>query len=462
MAKKSSIISVDIIDLGAKRSRPFVPNGKKNHLQVGVQNTAHDDTKRSLDPSRVVGPLKVPDLLPEKTRLDFDTNNWYPFGKDNLFAEGLAAINRRAINSRSILSWKAIYTAGKGFRGKDPIVEWTDSANSDNEKFRTVFKKIIQDYNLGGNAYVEVVTDSVGSFFFMFHHDITTARLGKDDRKGFVGLFPDWSKVRGRESQIKWVPLFKDKGLEPGEDGLLHGFIHIRDYEQQFPNYGLPTWVAAMNAAAIGYKTNQWNISRLDNQFESSGVLEVFGSKSDKELLERIKKFKEKRTGEGNNGQLLVITRERGADATNYTPLIQTNEGDWIDLHKQSDQDLILAHNWFRSLSGLSEPGKLGSDTQQVRTQYELALSTVIPDTQDLILDALNPSFEELGGFDTEGFVPKNVSPVSIADRIDPNFVLTRQEAYNIFDIVPAEDDENLDRTIKVNTATPDEPRPAD
>jgi len=438
---KKSIIDVQILDLGAPKSRPFVPR-KKN----GVRN------------------LAVPEFPRQKTEFDFEAKDYHSFGSDNLFAEGLAAINRQAINSRSILSWKAIYTAGKGFKAddeKNPILEWVKNANSE-EKFRSVFKKIVEDYNEFGNSYVEVVTDRANTFFFMFHHDATTARLGKKTRDGFVGLFPDWEQVAGRESRIKWIPIFKKKGLEEGEDGLLHGFIHIRDYEPQFPIYGLPEWLAGMDAAAIGYKTNKWNISRLDNQFETSGVLELYGDKSDKKLLEQIEKFKKRKTGEGNNAQLLVITRQRGAEqASTYTPLIQTNEGDWINLHKQSDQDLVMAHNWFRSLSGLAEPGKLGSDTQQIRTQYELALSTVIPDTQDLILDALNSAFEQLGGFDTEGFGVENISPVSIADRLDPNFILTREEGYKIVGITPDPKDENLDQTIKVNTATPDEPRPA-
>lgn len=438
-----NIISVQVLDLGKPKSRPFVAN--RNRIQIG----------KPLN-------LVVPEFPRQKTEFDFDAKDYHSFGIDNLFPQGLAAINRQAITSRSILAWKAIYTAGKGFiTDDDSLLEWTKAANPE-ENFRSVFKKVVEDYNEFGNAYVEVVTDRANTFFFMFHHDATAVRIGKKTRDGFVGLFPDWAQVQGREERIVWVPIFKKRGLEEGEDGLLHTFVHIRDYEPQFPIYGLAEWVAGMDAAAIGYKTNKWNVSRLDNQFSTSGILEIYGDKSDKKLLEQIKKFKEKKTGEGNNAQLLVIVRERGADAaSNYTPLIQTNEGDWINLHKQSDQDMIIAHNWFRSLTGLAEAGTLGN-TQQIRNEYQIARETVISDTQDVILDSLSSVFEDLGGFDAEGFRVRNTSPLSIEDRIDINFLITREEGYKIVGIEPNPKDENLDQTIKVNTATPDEPRPAD
>ena len=440
------ILNAEILNLGSKNTKPFVGKGKRR-IKIG-------------SPVNLI----IPDIVKEETALDFNPNDYISFGSDNLFAEGLAAINRRAITQRSILSWKAFYVAGQGFETKDKsLEEWTLNSNRDKEKFTTVFKRIIEDFNEFGNAYVEVVTDRARSFFFMYQWDPTTIRLGRKTRKGFVGIFPNWEKIEGRVTQIKWIPLFKDRGLEQMEDGFLHAFVHIRDYEPQFPNYGLPVWVAALDAAGIGHKTNKWNISRLDNQFSTSGILEIYGDKDDKKLLDGIKKFNENKIGEGNNAKVLVIVRERGGEGTSkYTPLIVTNEGDWINLHKQSDQDIVIANNWFRSLSGLQEPGKLGSDTQMIRNQYQIALSTVIPSIRSIILDNLSPVLEELGGFNTENFKVKDVSPVSIADRIDPNFVLTRKQGYDILGVDPDDDDKTLDQTIKVNTATPDEPRPAD
>ena len=457
-----AIISVDIIDYGPKKNgQKFKADGKKRKIVIGKRQGekigSHDEddnfdldrNRRREVKTRIQQPLKVPDLQKERTKLDFDTHNWHRFGADNLFPDGLAALNRQANNNRSILHWKAIYTTGNGFTSDDEsLLEYFKQINTENDTFRSFFKKTIQDYNGFGNVYVEVVTDSLNTFTWLFQWDPTKVRLGSKDRQGFAGFFPDWRKVEGRQSQIKWVPLYPN--FEEGDDGLQHSILHIRDYEPQFPNYGLPSWVGGMDAAAIGFKTNRWNLTRLDNQFQSSGILEIFGEKGDKKLLEQLNKFKERRVGEGRNSQLLTITRERGGnEKTIYTPLTTTNEGDWINLHKQSDQEMVIAHNWFRSLSGLGEPGQLGN-TQQIRNEYDIARSTVIPEIQNVILDALKTVFE-LGGFNADTLEVINQSPVGIADRIDPNFVLNRQQGYDILGIEAPEGDPDLQKVINTN-----------
>lgn len=451
-----AILSVDIVDLGPKKNGvKFKAKNHKRRIEIGKRDEHTPDHGTRVPITQDPDPLVVPAFPKEKTSLDFDINDWISFGSDNQFPEGLAAINRQAINQRSILHWKAIYTVGKGFMSEDDsLLEYFKKVNTENDTFRKVFKRIIQDYNGFGNVYVEVVTDRMRSFTWIFQWDPTKVRLGRQTRQGFVGLFPDWKRVQGRQDQIKWVPLYPE--FEEGEDGLLHAIVHIRDYEAEFPNYGLPSWMAGMDAAAIGFKTNKWNITRLDNQFQASGVLEIYGDKGDKQLKESIDKFKKARVGEGKNSQLLIITRERGGDASQYTPLIQTNEGDWIQLHSQSDQDMVIAHNWFRSLSGLQESGSLGN-TQQIRNEYQIARATVIPEIQNIILDELKPIFEDIGGFDTEGLEVINESPVSIADKIDVNLLLTRRQGYDIMGMTPDEDDPDLDKTIKTNTGKVEE-----
>lgn len=471
---ESSIISVDIVDLGNNEttSQKLKVEDKRGGIVIGRRNKRKEKKASKVeaytpsyrvnsdhfeDPNRIIRikrepvTLQVPDIVVEKTRLDFDPNNWIKFGSDNLFPNALAAINRQAVNQRSILHWKAIYTTGNGFLNPDDesLLEYFKRVNPMGETFRKVFKKIIKSFNGSGNAYIEIVTDTLGTFTWLFVWDNTKARLGKRTRKGFVGFFPDWARVHGREADIKWVPLYPN--FEPGDDGLLHSILHIKEDEDEFPNYGIPVWIAGLDAAAIGYKTNKWNLTRLDNQFQTSGILELYGSKDDKELHEGIEKFKKARIGEKRNSQLLIIVKERGNDdASKYTPLIQTNEGDWIKLHEQSDQDIVIANNWFRSLSGLSEPGKLGN-TQQIRNEYDIALSTVITETQDLILEELKPIFQDLGGFNTDSLKVINQSPVGIADRLDPNFVLTRKEGYEIFGVTPDENDPDLNKVINTN-----------
>ena len=55
-------------------------------------------------------------------------------------------------------------------------------------------------------------------------------------------------------------------------NGTLRTAIHYKDYEPAFEHYGVPPYIAGLNVSAIAYKTDRWNISRLDNSFQSAST----------------------------------------------------------------------------------------------------------------------------------------------------------------------------------------------
>ena len=42
-----------------------------------------------------------------------------------------------------------------------------------------------------------------------------------------------------------------------------------------FNHYGVPKYIAGMGVSAIAYKTDKWNIARLENSFKLSGVMMI-------------------------------------------------------------------------------------------------------------------------------------------------------------------------------------------
>ena len=52
------------------------------------------------------------------------------------------------------------------------------------------------------------------------------------------------------------------------------------------------------------------------------------------------------------------------------------NDGDWTDLHTQATSDIVVAHSWFRALSGLDYSSGFNAD--RILHEYEIALNTVI------------------------------------------------------------------------------------
>ena len=155
--------------------------------------------------------------------------------------------------------------------------------------------------------------------------------MARDSRH--VLLHHDWSAFRTSEARrLPLYPLFEEQ-----PDGTLRTMVHYKDYEPAFEHYGVPPYIAGLNVSAIAYKTDRWNISRLDNSFQLSGVMLLDSSAASEADAERIVRLAERRFA-GNPGQVMFVIREGGEeDNSRFIPIASQNEGDWQALTRTGD-----------------------------------------------------------------------------------------------------------------------------
>lgn len=177
-----------------------------------------------------------------------------------------------------------------------------------------------------------------------------------------------------------------------------------------FSHYGVAPYVAGLDAAAILYKTDRWNVSRIDNSFQLSGVMMLDGTVRNEEEADRMVRMAEDKFS-GNPGQVLFVLRETGdGDHSQFIPLDSKADGDWAKLHEQAESDLVVAHSWFRSLSGLDYA--TGFSTDRILQEYEVALNTVILSTQEQILEPIRQIIELIFGVDASSLAIVNKPPM--------------------------------------------------
>lgn len=353
--------------------------------------------------------------------------NFHPFGNDNLFPRATSVLNRRSSTHRSVLKNKAIYCVGSRIFLLEPNQEVEDfirQCNGQGESLWKVQHKLQYDKLGTGNAYFEIITDQQRSFISFFHKDSTFCRVGKDDMRGRILIHPNWADWQNSKDLTRSVPLYPNFELI---DGQWRSMMHVKDYEPEFSIYGIPTWVAGMDAAAIAYKTNKWNLSRLDNEMVSSGTLVIDGNISPNDAKALKKDFTNTFTGEGKAGKIFFVVKSLGGEGTKWMPFSQTKEQDWGQLHKQSAYDIITAHNWFPSLSGVQREGLTIGNNNQIRTEFEIAKSTVIRFEQQSFAEVFQRVFAEVMGWEVE-LSYDNQPPVTLADRVEPSQVLDKNE----------------------------------
>ncbi len=356
--------------------------------KIGVSN--------SCDPFTMVG-----------QRAPISDKYWH-WGDDNLFPLALAQMSRRSTTHRRIINDKADYIAGKGIVVDKEMTltsKFVDSVNCHGETLRQLLYKLAFDKSLFGNAFVEIVTDSTHSFLSLFHHDASHCRVSKNE--GHILLHPTWVGFTPKDAvELPLYPLF-----EEAEDGTLRSMIHFKDYEPTFEHYGVPPYIAGMNVSAIVYKTDMWNISRLENSFQMSGVMLLDDAVESESEAEKVVRSAQEKFG-GKPGQVLFVVKD-GSDTDNsrFIPLSSSSDGDWTDLHDQAVSDIVIAHSWFRALSGLDYTSSYSAE--RIINEYEIALNTIILSEQEELMEPIKMLIEHFFGESTDSLMIINRPPSS-------------------------------------------------
>lgn len=334
------------------------------------------------------------------------TDKVWRWGDDNMLPYALSIISRRSVAHRRIINDKADYIAGKGVICREDIPllkQFVESANGEGDTLRSIISRLAFDEALLGNAFMEVVTDARHSFLSLYHIDATTCRLARDSQH--VVMHHDWSQFRASDAVS--LPLYPN--FEAQADGTLRSVVHYKDYEPTFSHYGVAPYIAGLDAAAILYKTDKWNISRIDNSFQLSGVMLLDGAVDSEDEADRIVRLAEDKFA-GRPGQVLFVLRDKSdGDNSRFIPIDSSADGDWRSLHEQSEADLIVAHSWFRSLSGIDYSS--GFSSERILHEYEVALNTIILAEQEQLLEPIRTLLRTLLGIDASSLAIVNRPP---------------------------------------------------
>ena len=334
------------------------------------------------------------------------SEKFWRWGDDNMLPYALSLMSRRSTTHRRIINDKADYIAGKGFSYDEQdslLALLVERANGQGDSLRRVLYRLAFDKALMGNAFLEVVTDEQHSFLSLYHQDASRCRLSRDGEH--VILHHDWSAFRSEEARS--LPLYPR--FEKQDDGSIRSIVHYKEYEPMFTHYGVPKYIAGMGVSAIAYKTDCWNISRLDNSFQLSGIMMLDAEMDNEAEAERLVKMAEKRFA-GTPGQVMFVVG--GGDEGNssrFIPIESNNEGDWSTLHDQATSDIVIAHSWFRSLSGLDYSA--GFSAERILHEYEVALNTVILAEQEEMLAPVRQILREVVGIDASSLEIVNRPP---------------------------------------------------
>jgi len=394
--------------------------------------------------------LGTPTVDSEVKDLERLRGDYIPFGKDNLFPQYLSELKRQSSTHRSVLAQKTTFTTGSGFiTQNEDLKGFIDDVNASGESLKDVFKKLADDYYTYGNAFLEGVIYDGG--VNLYHKDASTARVSKNKKS--VCFHPDWKNYDRFPEKKQVIPVYPNIASS-------RFIIHYKDYESTFNFYGLPDYVAALEHIAIDFEIGKYNHTSFKNGFSPSAIVTVNGDFGEAEAEKFVETAKDTLTGSGNNSKILFLVKN-GDDSrsTDVQIINQKEDGDFLDLQKLTDQNIITAHRWQPALSGIVSSGKMNNTGSEIRIAYELAMSTVIKDTTNILLDPIKKVISREVGLDAEDLKVAYEPPISFLSDIDPKQVLTINEQRAILssDLEPREDGDMFLTDRELITVTKEE-----
>tara|TARA_R110000803_G_scaffold137211_3_gene204197 strand:+ start:73 stop:1374 length:1302 start_codon:yes stop_codon:yes gene_type:complete len=384
--------------------------------------------------------------VPEEVkRLDRVKSSWIPFGDDNLFPQHLSELSRAAATHRAILNTKTTFTMGEGFHSLDEnLDEYLKDVNADGESLDDVIRKVVDDYWTMGNAYLEIVIGE--GYVNLYHHDATTGRVSKEGNK--ILFHPDWADVNRSEDKIKSLELYPN--FRKGKKNIKRSVIHFSDYESTYYYYGLPDYVAALDHIKISAQIGKYNLTRFKNGFMPSAIIELGADMSEEEAQIFIDEAREKLTGENNNSKILFIAKNGEEAASNVQIISDTADGSFMELQTITNDNIISAHRWNPALSGIQVAGSLGNN-QQILTIYDIIMSTVVREPQQMVLRELKKLLKRHGGFSVSDLHIVNKPPVTMLGAINPTDYISVQEGRRIFHLPELTEEELGNLLIEKN-----------
>ncbi|MBO5860981.1 MAG: phage portal protein, partial [Alistipes sp.] len=106
---------------------------------------------------------------------------------------------------------------------------------------------------------------------------------------------------------------------------------------------------------------------------------------------------------------MFMIKEGEEHDNSRFIPIDSNNDGDWSELHDQATSDIVIAHSWFRSLSGLDYSS--GFSAERILHEYEVALNTVILAEQEELLTPIKRIMRDVVGIDPSSLEIVNRPP---------------------------------------------------
>lgn len=318
------------------------------------------------------------------------------YGSDNLYPEYLLELYKTATRHGSIVSSKATYVSGKGWRVKGDAtdtaaVAFMGSVNRYGETLKQVFDKAILDLEIFYGAYVQVIWNNAGTGIAeLYHIDFTKIRTNKDNTQF---LYRDCWNGTYRKDLEKVYPAYNPK--------VPHGsqIYFLKAYTPGDMAYPCPDYMRGLDYINTEVEIGRHTYSNSVTGFSASKSITIFGGEpADDEKKKITRRFTDTFKGAGGRKFILNFVPK-----PELTPSIldlgasDLTKEDFRAVDELVQENIFSCHKVTTpALFGVATPGALGQRSE-LRDGYEIFKNTYVNNKQQFVECAVNKLAKHFG-----------------------------------------------------------------
>ena len=329
--------------------------------------------------------------------LEKKTDQYVKFGQYNSFPNDLIELYNNSSIHNTCINAIVDGIVGEGLTADPEYV--LERANTTEESWNDVFKKVAQDYKLYGGFAMEVIWNkSRTRVAEVYHIDFSWLRAKEKNYRGQIpGYYvsDEWNEnYRYGQAPIDdmpYLPVF-NPSTKLEEPKQIYVFNPYRPGQKYYP---LPDYVGALRVIDLDTEVDNFHINNITNGLAPSLMVTTFtnANEEEREAIERMLKLQY--SGTNNAGNLMYIDVDSPENAPKIEPIPQNGaDGYYTTINDMVTQKILTAHRITSPMIlGIKTPGQLGG-RDETTDAYLLLVNTVIRPFQQNILQVIEDLLE--------------------------------------------------------------------
>ena len=321
--------------------------------------------------------------------LEKKTDQYVKFGQYNSFPNDLIDLYNNSSIHNTCVNAIVDGIVGEGLTADPEYV--LKRANSKDESWNDVFKKVAQDYKLYGGFAMEVIWNkSRTRVAEVYHIDFSWLRAKEKNYRGQIPgyyISDEWNENyrygTAPVDDMPYLPVF-NPNTNVAEPKQIYVFNPYRPGQKYYP---LPDYIGALRDVELDIETSNFHVNNIKNGLAPSLMVTTFtnANEEEREAIERMLQLQY--SGTSNAGNLLYIDVDSPENAPKIEPIPQNGaDGYYTTINDMVIQRILTGHRITSPMIlGIKTPGQLGG-RDEMADAYLLLVNTVIrPYQQDIL-----------------------------------------------------------------------------